>query len=63
MKLQQQKLHLGPPPLVLPVRRPEELFNHSEDDGSPHSPAETSGGDVASQGALSKVINYLTNDT
>lgn len=63
MKLQQQKLHLGPPPLVLPIRRPEEQCSRSEDDCSPYSPAEISGGDIASQGALSKVTNYLTNDT
>lgn len=49
IKLQQQKMHLGPPPLVLPVRRPEDLGSRSEDDCLPHSPPEISG-------ALSKVI-------
>ncbi|KAM8856708.1 uncharacterized protein cracdla isoform 2-T4 [Spinachia spinachia] len=33
MKLQQQKMHLGPPPLVLPVRRAEDVGSRSEDDG------------------------------
>ncbi|XP_026233257.1 cancer-related regulator of actin dynamics isoform X2 [Anabas testudineus] len=57
MKLQQQKLHLGPPPLVRPIRHPEELGCHSEDDSLLQSPVEISGGDVASQGALSKTMS------
>ncbi|XP_035531812.1 uncharacterized protein cracdla [Morone saxatilis] len=57
MKLQQQKMHLGPPPLVLPIRKPEDLDSRSEDDGLPHSPAEISGGDVTTQGALSKAFS------
>ncbi|XP_061580129.1 CRACD-like protein isoform X2 [Cololabis saira] len=32
MKLQLQKMHLGPPPAVLPVRCPEEPSGRSEDD-------------------------------
>ncbi|XP_051261033.1 uncharacterized protein cracdla isoform X2 [Dicentrarchus labrax] len=56
IKLQQQKMHLGPPPLVLPIRKPEDLDSRSEDDGLPHSPAEISGGDVTTQGALSKAF-------
>ncbi|XP_029315373.1 uncharacterized protein cracdla [Cottoperca gobio] len=43
IKLQQQKMHLGPPPLVLPVRRPEDVGSRSEDDSLPHSPSEISG--------------------
>ncbi|XP_059199554.1 capping protein-inhibiting regulator of actin dynamics [Centropristis striata] len=43
IKLQQQKMHLGPPPMVLPVRRPEERGSRSEDDSVPHSPSEISG--------------------
>ncbi|XP_017265870.1 CRACD-like protein [Kryptolebias marmoratus] len=31
MKLQLQKMHFGPPPMVLPVRSPEELSGHLED--------------------------------
>ncbi|XP_038576775.1 CRACD-like protein isoform X1 [Micropterus salmoides] len=54
MKLQQQKMHLGPPPLVLPIRRPEDLRSRYEDEGFPHSPLEILGGDVTTQGALSK---------
>nr|XP_046259133.1 pneumococcal serine-rich repeat protein isoform X2 [Scatophagus argus] len=57
MKLQLQKMHLGPPPLVLPVRRPEDLESRSEDDGLPHSPPEISGGDITTQGALRKTIS------
>ncbi|XP_044220739.1 uncharacterized protein cracdla [Thunnus albacares] len=57
IKLQQQKLHLGPPPLVLPVRRPEELCNRSEDDSLPHSPTKISRCDVTTQGALSKTVS------
>uniref|UniRef100_A0AAQ4Q5P5 DUF4592 domain-containing protein n=1 Tax=Gasterosteus aculeatus aculeatus TaxID=481459 RepID=A0AAQ4Q5P5_GASAC len=40
MKLQQQKMHLGPPPLVLPVRRAEDLGSRSEDDGPALGPPE-----------------------
>ncbi|KAK5890119.1 hypothetical protein CesoFtcFv8_013681 [Champsocephalus esox] len=43
VKLQQQKMHLGPPPLVVPVRRPEDVGSRSEDESLPHSPSETSG--------------------
>ncbi|XP_073329451.1 uncharacterized protein cracdla [Pagrus major] len=56
MKLQLQKLHLGPPPLVLPVRRPEDQESRSEDDSHPHSPSEISRGDVTMQGTLSKTM-------
>ncbi|KAK2839984.1 hypothetical protein Q5P01_013724 [Channa striata] len=54
IKLQQQKMHLGPPPLVLPVRRSEELSSRLEDDSLPHRLPEISGGDATTQGALSK---------
>lgn len=54
-KLQLQKMHLGPPPLVLPVRRPEDQESLSDDDSHPHSPSEISRGDVTTQGTLSKV--------
>ncbi|XP_034417701.1 proline-rich protein 36 [Cyclopterus lumpus] len=37
MKLQQQKMHLGPPPLVLPARRAEDPGSRAEDGGLPHS--------------------------
>ncbi|CAK6959210.1 CRACD-like protein [Scomber scombrus] len=57
MKLQQQKMHLGPPPPVPPVRRPEELCGHSEDDGLPHSPSEISGCDITTGGALSMPVS------
>ncbi|XP_070693704.1 CRACD-like protein isoform X2 [Pempheris klunzingeri] len=57
MKLQQQKFHLGPPPLVLPIRRPEDLESHSEDDGLPSSPSEITGGEVTTQGVLSKTTS------
>ncbi|CAB1458719.1 unnamed protein product [Pleuronectes platessa] len=50
IKLQQQKMHLGPPPLVVPVRRPED---RSEDDSS----CDVSGRDVTSQGGVSKTIS------
>ncbi|XP_026152325.1 acrosomal protein KIAA1210 [Mastacembelus armatus] len=61
MKLQQQKMHMGPPPLVLPIRRPEDLGVHSEDDSLPHSPLETTGGDVTSQGVFSKTISQASS--
>ncbi|XP_036454864.1 mucin-17 isoform X2 [Colossoma macropomum] len=43
MKLQQQNMHLGPPPLVLPIKRSEDPGGSSEDDGLPHSPPEILG--------------------
>lgn len=52
MKLQQQKMHLGPPPFVLPMKRPEDV------EGLPHSPAEVSGVDVSNQGTLPTVNLY-----
>ncbi|XP_043104288.1 flocculation protein FLO11 isoform X2 [Puntigrus tetrazona] len=45
IKLQQQKLHLGPPPLLMPVKRREDLGGSSEDDGLPRSPSEVSCGE------------------
>uniref|UniRef100_UPI003AAD190B uncharacterized protein cracdla n=1 Tax=Centroberyx gerrardi TaxID=166262 RepID=UPI003AAD190B len=57
MKLQQQKMHLGPPPLVLPIKRPDDLSSRSEADGLPHSPPEILRGDVSTQAALSKAIS------
>ncbi|KAM6955565.1 uncharacterized protein cracdla [Lycodopsis pacificus] len=50
IKLQQQKMHLGPPPLVLPVRRAEDLGSRSKDDGLPQSLPEI-------PGALSKTTS------
>ncbi|CAJ1079668.1 proteoglycan 4 [Xyrichtys novacula] len=41
VKLQQQKMHLGPPPLVLP-RRPEDPDGRSDEDNLSGSPAEIS---------------------
>ncbi|KAI4892712.1 hypothetical protein NFI96_015308, partial [Prochilodus magdalenae] len=43
IKLQQQNMHLGPPPLVLPIKRTEDPGGSSEDDGLPHSPPEILG--------------------
>ncbi|XP_041699839.1 mucin-5AC isoform X2 [Coregonus clupeaformis] len=42
MKLLQQNMHLGPPPLVLPIKHPEDLGGSSEDNGLPHSPPKIS---------------------
>ncbi|RVE58263.1 hypothetical protein OJAV_G00207430 [Oryzias javanicus] len=55
MKLQLQKMHFGPPPMVLPVRSPdsEDKSGHSEDLLF-HSSHETSGETVTSQGILNK---------
>uniref|UniRef100_A0A8B9LQ03 DUF4592 domain-containing protein n=1 Tax=Astyanax mexicanus TaxID=7994 RepID=A0A8B9LQ03_ASTMX len=43
LQLQQQNMHLGPPPLVLPIKRTEDPGGSSEDDGLPHSPPEILG--------------------
>lgn len=58
-KLQQQKLHLGFPPPLLPMRRPEDPGSRSEDDSLPHSPSEVSAGHVATQGGLNKALSQL----
>lgn len=42
MKLQEQNLHLGPPPMLIPGKRTEDSGTTSEDDGLPCSPPETS---------------------
>ncbi|XDV15619.1 hypothetical protein PO909_015665 [Leuciscus waleckii] len=42
LKLQQQNLHLGPPPMLIPGKRIEDSGTTSEDDGLPCSPPETS---------------------
>ena len=49
-------MHLGPPPLVVPVRRPEDLWGRSEDESS----CDVSGGDVTSEGGDCKVIIHLS---
>ncbi|XP_066542018.1 CRACD-like protein [Hoplias malabaricus] len=43
IKLQKQNIHLGPPPLLLPIKRTEDPGGSSEDDGLPHSPPEILG--------------------
>ncbi|XP_029567948.1 proteoglycan 4 isoform X2 [Salmo trutta] len=53
MKLLQQNMHLGPPPLVLPIKHPEDLGGSSEDDGLPHSPPEISIGNNGAPRGLS----------
>lgn len=55
MKLQLQKMHLGPPPLVLPMRRAEDVESHYVEEGHSLNPAKASGVDVSSQGNLSRV--------
>lgn len=55
-KLLQQKLHFGPPPAVLPVKRPEDMSSHSEE-SLDHSPPDSPGGDVTSYGALNKMTS------
>nr|XP_020464956.1 uncharacterized protein KIAA1211-like homolog [Monopterus albus] len=61
MKLQQQKIHLGPPPMVLPIRRPEEPNSHSEVDSFRCSRPEISGGDVTSHESVSKTISQASS--
>ncbi|XP_064800139.1 CRACD-like protein isoform X2 [Oncorhynchus masou masou] len=58
MKLLQQNMHLGPPPLVLPMKHPEDLGGSSEDDGLPHSPPEISmGNNMAPRGLSYKACS------
>ncbi|XP_056145985.1 uncharacterized protein cracdla [Lampris incognitus] len=54
VKLLQQNMHLGPPPLVLPVKHPDDPSSRMEDDGLPHSPPEVSVGNTTNKGAFSK---------
>ncbi|XP_053732387.1 capping protein-inhibiting regulator of actin dynamics [Synchiropus splendidus] len=53
MKLQQQKLHFGPPPLVVPVRRPEDSRSRSEETRLSHSPPRASAMDIQASPAKS----------
>ncbi|XP_077391913.1 uncharacterized protein cracdla isoform X2 [Festucalex cinctus] len=55
MKLRQQKMHLGPPPLVLPIRRQEDDGGRSEEAFAPHQSPEFSTVAVPTHGTLSKV--------
>nr|XP_057937094.1 capping protein-inhibiting regulator of actin dynamics isoform X2 [Doryrhamphus excisus] len=58
MKLQQQKMHLGPPPLILPVRQQDNVGGHSEDSvSSLKLPEISAAGDVPTHGLLSKAIS------
>lgn len=56
MKLQQQKMHLGPPPVLLPIKRREDLGGSSEDDGLPRSPPEVSRGEGVNMSISNKVL-------
>ncbi|XP_031656016.1 mucin-2 isoform X2 [Oncorhynchus kisutch] len=58
MKLLQQNMRLGPPPLVLPMKHPKDLGGSSEDDGLPHSPPEISiGNNMAPRGLSYKACS------
>ncbi|XP_049584993.1 uncharacterized protein cracdla isoform X2 [Syngnathus scovelli] len=57
VKLQQQKMHLGPPPLVLPIRRQENGGGNSNEGLAPHKSPEFSPVDVPTHGALRKVAS------
>lgn len=59
-KLQQQKLHLGQPPIVLPIRRPENQTCRSEDHA--HNPSEMSEGHITTQEALNKALSQLSSN-
>ncbi|KAG7467499.1 hypothetical protein MATL_G00154190 [Megalops atlanticus] len=60
MKLQQQNIRLGPPPLLIPGKRAEDTGASSEDDGLPHSPPETS---LSLQESLMKGVAQKFPDT
>ena len=55
LKLQQQNMHLGPPPLLIPGKRTEDSGATSEDDGLPQSPQDMSFHDRAGPRSPSKV--------
>ncbi|XP_059409300.1 CRACD-like protein isoform X2 [Carassius carassius] len=54
LKLQQQNLHLGPPPMLIPGKRIEDSGTTSEDDGLPCSPPEMSFHGQVMHGAVYK---------
>ncbi|XP_052401850.1 CRACD-like protein isoform X2 [Carassius gibelio] len=54
LKLQQQNLHLGPPPMLIPGKRTEDSGTTSEDDGLPCSPPEMSFHERVVHGAVYK---------
>lgn len=54
LKLQQQNLHLGPPPMLIPGKRIEDSGTTSEDDGLPCSPPEMSFHERVMHGAVYK---------
>ncbi|TNN04360.1 hypothetical protein fugu_001389 [Takifugu bimaculatus] len=56
LKLQQQNLHLGPPPLVLPIKRSEVLESGCQNDSLPHSPRKNSGTDIGASPIFTKTI-------
>ncbi|XP_037095550.1 capping protein inhibiting regulator of actin dynamics [Syngnathus acus] len=58
VKLLQQKMHLGPPPLVLPIRRQENGGGNSHEGPAPHKSPEFSTVDVPTHGALRKVASH-----
>ncbi|KAM9801995.1 capping protein-inhibiting regulator of actin dynamics [Syngnathus typhle] len=57
VKLLQQKMHLGPPPLVLPIRRQENGGGNSNEGPAPHKSPEFSTVDLPTHGALRKVAS------
>lgn len=61
MKLQQQKMHFGPPPLVLSIRQRADTESSYQDDNLPHSPPEISEDNVATSPTLVKVIAFLNS--
>ncbi|TWW81050.1 hypothetical protein D4764_01G0008650 [Takifugu flavidus] len=58
LKLQQQNLHLGPPPLVLPIKRSEVLESGCQDDSLPQSPRKNSGTDIGASPTFTKVTRH-----
>lgn len=58
LKLQQQNLRLGPPPMLIPGRRTEDSGATSEDDGLPCSPPEMSFHEQVMQDTVYKHPEY-----
>lgn len=55
VKLQQQKLHLGPPPLVLSTKRAEDLESGCQDESLSHGLPNNSGIDITTSPTFDKV--------
>lgn len=58
LKLQQQKWHLGPPPLLLPIKQAEDPESSCQHDSPAHSPPTNSGTGIPTSPTFAKVNTH-----